>query len=465
MITFFKSASFLAFSAFAFSTAAFFSLSICHLGTGRFACSSAHPPQPGMSFWTSVLGSSLSTSFVFSVSKFATTSSPAKARARSCSFVSSKGSSSSFSSKASPPAVAYIATASSSSSPTATIPARPACLAACRAFAAPAPRGSSRGVSKGLAGRSGACVAPDAPAAAARAAARDAPRGSFGCAVSFSVNSVPISVSLSSSSSSSSSFVSITLAALVCLFVDTPPNARRVTGPASSSVREGSSKPRAVPPQSPAAFLLVSSSSETSASPRAASLSAFSISSRRAFASFSAASRFFRSAFAMKGNAKSPPCSSVSCSPCSRAFRVKVLAFASCLRLACVASSGAASSSSESEASVSLSLFASSSSPPPPPPPSPPIPIFRRSSCPNRNCSAMASFVPGRCARPLRIALFAHRDVFLCFRSIRSCARRYSLRCSAESPPSNPSSVSSSSPISSPSPPIIFTAPVFRLCR
>mmetsp|Transcript_4595 Transcript_4595/g.19619 ORF Transcript_4595/g.19619 Transcript_4595/m.19619 type:complete len:249 (-) Transcript_4595:312-1058(-) len=79
----------------------------------------------------------------------------------------------------------------------------------------------------------------------------------------------------------------------------------------------------------------------------------------------------------------------------------------------------------------------------------------------------MASFVPGRCARPLRIARFAQRLVFLCFKSMRSCARRYSRLRSAESAPSSPSRASSSSSpsIILPSPSIIFTAPVLRLCR
>ena len=79
----------------------------------------------------------------------------------------------------------------------------------------------------------------------------------------------------------------------------------------------------------------------------------------------------------------------------------------------------------------------------------------------------MASLVPGRCASPLRIARFAHRLVFLCLRSMRSCALRYSRRASAPSAPSSPASASSSSPASTsfPSPSKIFNAPVLRLCR
>ena len=82
-----------------------------------------------------------------------------------------------------------------------------------------------------------------------------------------------------------------------------------------------------------------------------------------------------------------------------------------------------------------------------------------------RSCSAMASLVPGRCASPFLMARLAQRLVFLCLRSMRSCARRYSRLASALLSGSRPSSAASSSPISSPvSPSITFIAPVFRLC-
>jgi hypothetical protein len=85
-----------------------------------------------------------------------------------------------------------------------TTPARPACRAACLAFAAPAPRGSSRGAVDVVAGRDdGASEAPAAPAAAARAAARAAPLRGLG-----SEGPVPSSTSSFSFSSSSSPFAS-----------------------------------------------------------------------------------------------------------------------------------------------------------------------------------------------------------------------------------------------------------------
>ena len=202
------------------------------------------------------------------------------------------------------------------------------------------------------------------------------------------------------------------------------------------------------------------------------------MSSSSARASFSAASRFLRSAFAMKGNANRPPSSSPEAfssvfSPSWSIRSVFVFARASRWRSATASVSAplprpllsSSSSSEASEASVSEPLsFASSE--PSPSKPSPPMPILRLSSCPILSCSAMASFVPGRCARPLRMARFAQRLVFLCFRSIRSCARKYSRRASAESADSKPASASSE--VSSrffPSPSIIRTAPVLRLCR
>ena len=199
------------------------------------------------------------------------------------------------------------------------------------------------------------------------------------------------------------------------------------------------------------------SSSSSEPSPKPSPSSSRCISSKIALAASAVSIFFFSCARFINGNAKTPfdnP-SGISSSPPLAWYKASNAFCFARLRLC------SGSSSSESD-SLSELLFVPSSSEVS----SPGAYTFCFNCCANRCCSAMASLVPGKCAMPFFIALFAHLDVLRCFNNTRSRTRKYSRRSSAVRPSlSNPFSSRSSSsivkPRSSSSPPSPISSPFF----